>query len=39
MQQLTINKANSSSLKVMVEWTENVHFCTICDITFLVGGH
>ena len=31
---------NSSSLKVLLEleWTGNVHCCTICDITFLVGG-
>ena len=27
--------ANSSSLKVLLEWTGNVHFCTICEITFL----
>ena len=29
---------NSSSLKVLVEWTGNLHFCTICEITFLEGG-
>ena len=30
--------AKSSRLKVLSEWTRNVHFCTMCDITFLVGG-
>ena len=41
MQQLTTNRVDSSSLKVMLEWTGNVHFCTIWDITstFLVAGH
>ena len=29
---------NSSSLKVLLEWTGNVHCCTICDVKFLVGG-
>lgn len=24
--------------KVLLEWTGNVHFCTICEITFLIGG-
>ena len=28
--------ANSSSLKVLLEWTANVHFCTICEITFQI---
>ena len=23
--------------KVILEWTGNMHFCTICDVTFLVG--
>ena len=23
--------------KLLVEWTGNIHFCTICDITFLVS--
>ena len=31
-------KQNSSSLKVLLGWTGNVHFCTICEIVFLVGG-
>ena len=32
--------AKSSRLKVLSEWTGNVHFCTMCDITcaFLAGG-
>ena len=30
--------ANSSSIKVLLEWAGNVCFCTICEITFLVGG-
>ena len=29
---------NSSCLKVLLEWTGNVHFFTICEIIFLVGG-
>ena len=28
---------HSSSLKVLLEWTANVHFCTICEITFQIG--
>ena len=28
-----VGGANSSSLKVLLEWTANVHFCTICEIT------
>ena len=31
-------EAKSSRLKVVSEWTGNVHFCTMCDITFPVGG-
>jgi len=47
MQELIINlrqanrecgEANSSDLKVLLEWTGNLHFCTICEITFLEGG-
>ena len=30
--------AKSSMLKVLLEWTGNVHFCTVSNITFLVGG-
>ena len=30
--------AKSSRLKILSEWTGNVHFCTVSDITFLVGG-
>ena len=30
--------AKNLRLKVLSEWTGNVHFCTMCDITFLVGG-
>ena len=30
--------ANISNLKVLLEWTGNVHFCTVGKITFLVGG-
>ena len=26
------------AFKVLLEWTVNVHFCTICEITLLVGG-
>ena len=33
-----VGEANSSSLKVLLEYTGNVHFCTICEIIFLVGG-
>ena len=25
------------NLKVLLKWTGNVHFCTICEIIFLVG--
>ena len=28
----------SLSLKVLLEWARRVQFCTICEITFLVGG-
>ena len=47
MQELIVNlrqvnrecgEANSSGLKVLLEWTGNLHFCTICEITFLEGG-
>ena len=47
MQELIINlrqanrecgEANSSGLKVLLAWTGNLHFCTICEITFLEGG-
>ena len=31
-------KQNSSSLKVLLEWTGNVHFSTICETIFLVSG-
>ena len=31
-------EANSSSLKVLLEYTGNVHFCTVCEIIFPVGG-
>ena len=24
--------------KVLLEWTGNVHFCTICEITLVVCG-
>ena len=30
--------AKNLRLKVLSEWTGNMHFCTMCDITFLVGG-
>ena len=33
-----VGRANGSSLKLLLEWTGNVHFCKICDITLLVGG-
>ena len=33
-----VGGANSSSLKVLLEWTGNVYFCIISEITFLVGG-
>ena len=33
-----VGEANSSSLKALLEWTGNVHFCKIREITFLVGG-
>ena len=33
-----VDGANSSSFKVPLEWTGNVHFCRVCEITFLVGG-
>ena len=33
-----VGEANSSSLEVLLEWTGNIHFCTICEIIFLVGG-
>ena len=33
-----VELTNSSSLKVLLEWTGNVHCCTICDVMFLVGG-
>ena len=26
------------AFKVLLEWTGNVCLCTICEITFLVGG-
>ena len=26
------------SKQVLLEWTGNVHFCSICEITFPVGG-
>ena len=28
----------AQAFKVLLEWTGNVHFCTICEIKFLVGG-
>ena len=31
-------EADSPGLKVLFEWTGNVHFCTNCEITFLLGG-
>ena len=33
-----VGGANSSSLKALLEWTANVHFCTICEITYQIGG-
>lgn len=36
-----VGGANSSSLKILLEWTGNVlnmHFCTIGEITLLVDG-
>ena len=33
-----VGKANSSSLTLLFEQTGNVHFCTICESIFLVGG-
>ena len=33
-----VGGANSSSLKVLLEWTANVHFWTICEITIQIGG-
>ena len=47
MQELIINlrqanrecgEANSSGLKDLLEWTGNLHFCTVSEITFLEGG-
>ena len=29
-------KKTVQALKVLLEWTGNVHFCTICEIAFLV---
>ena len=31
-------EANSSSLNALLEQTGNLHFCTFCEIIFLVGG-
>ena len=31
-------KETVQALKVLLEWIRNVHFCTICEILFLVGG-
>ena len=33
-----VGEANSSSCKVLLDWTGNVYFCTVCEIIFLVGG-
>ena len=33
-----VGEANSSSLKVLLEYWEYVYFCTICEIIFLEGG-
>ena len=47
MQELIINlrqanrecgEANSSGLKDLLEWTGNLHFSTISEMTFLEGG-
>ena len=32
-----VGGVNSLSLKVLLERTGNVHFCTICEINVLVG--
>ena len=31
-------KQTGQALKVLLELTANVHFCTICEITLLAGG-
>ena len=33
-----VDGANSLSLKVLLEWTGNVHFCTFCEIKSIVDG-
>ena len=33
-----VGEASGSSIKVLVEYTWNVHYCTICEIIGLVGG-
>ena len=33
-----VKQTCSSSLKALLEWTGNVHFCKIREITFLLGG-
>ena len=33
-----VDGASISSVNVLLEWTGNVPFYTICEITFLVGG-
>ena len=33
-----VDEANSESLRVLLEWTGNVHFRTVCEIIFLVSG-
>ena len=38
LKKVEVREASSSNLEVLLEWTENVQFCTICEITFLVGG-
>ena len=31
-------KQTVHALKVLLEWTGNVHFCTVCEIIFLAVG-
>ena len=33
-----VEQTVQASIKVLLEWTGNVDFCVICEITILVGG-
>ena len=33
-----VEKLVEQAFQVLLEWTGNKHFCTICEITLLVGG-